>query len=1062
MGNFAHLHVHSHYTLLGATPSIDDLVQQAAVEGFSHLALTDTNVLYGAVAFTKACLSSEIQPIVGMAVTVAPLEGMAIHDGLGPSLLILLAAEPAGYRNLCRLSSHIQGSPDRLDRARRGVDWETLRAHRTGLVGLSGGRRGWIERALRAGDRAAAQRYAGFLAGLYDDQAYLCLEWHQPGDEAINREVTLLGARLGLPTVAVQPVYCMQPSHQHRLRLLAAIDHNCRLDQVEAAALPDQGNPAICLHWLSTTEVAGRLAAFPEASAKVKEVVGRCQTALTLSSPVWPAIHLPAQQTADQALEDLAVSGMAQRYGAQPGSRVEARLAHELKAIAQQGYAPLLLLVADIVHFAREQDIPVSTRGSVANSLVAYCTGITSVDPIEHDLLFERFLSPERLDPPDIDLDFCSRQRDQVLNYVRQTYGADRVALVATVSTMRLKSAIRETGKALGLQEAAINQLVSRLPRGWHPDPRRRSRTGLDELLAEVEKGIGDTSLGPLPAQVISEAGPLEHQPHHLSVHPGGVVITPGPLTDLVPVQWTAKGFLITQFDHQDVEAIGLPKIDLLGIRALTVLADAARLVRRDFDPSFRLTGIPANDPTTGDLLVRADTIGVFQCESSGARRTLRQLKARTVQDLAIANAFFKPGPATGGMASTFVRRYRGEEPVTFLHPSLAPILGPTKGVLIFQEQILRVATEIAGLSWQEADRLRRGMSKFKPEEMEAIRATFVAGCRRPTPAGPGFTIAQAETLWDQVAAFAGYGFNQGHATAYADVSYRSAYLKAHWPAAFLCARLADWGGFHHRAIYMAEAVRLGIPVHPPHINRSERRFALTWEPWDGRQTSGLERPPAGSGEAQGWPNLWMGLGQVRDLRRAAVTNIVQARQDGPFLSLRDLLNRVALQPKEVVHLIQCGALDGQGASRASLLSDWEDVQRSGSARQLALELELTPVPTEPASRRLAWETRILGQPVSVSPLEPVRNQIGRTQSLADQAKFPEQLGQMATYRLPGWTGGKGFFLSDDHTYAIAIGPTAMPAPKPWQPIIVEGAWQIDNWQGEWFQIQRWRPIEAE
>ena len=678
-----------------------------------------------------------------------------------------------------------------------------------------------------------------------------------------------------------------------------------------------------------------RFARFPEALTTIGHIVARCGDALPDGRPIWPALKLPPTQTPDAALAALAAEGLAARYGDAPDLTIRQRLQAELDAIAQHGYAPLFLLVADIVHFARSQDIPVSTRGSVANSLVAYCVGITTVDPIAHNLLFERFLSPARSDPPDIDLDFCSRRRDEVLDYVRRAYGEERVALVATVSTLRPKSAVRETGKAFGLSDQDINRLVHLLPRDWHPDPRRRSRKTVADVLAEVDD--------PRLQEVIREAYALVGQPHHLSIHPGGIVVSPGPLTDVAPVQWAPKGFLITQYEHVDVEAIGLPKIDLLGIRALTVLADASDLARRFHDPDFRLADIPLDDPRTGDMLTVGDTIGVFQCESTGAQRTLRQLRARTIADLAVANAFFKPGPATGGMARTFIKRYRGEEAVRYLHPALEPILGHTKGVLIFQEQILRVATEIAGLSWEQADHLRRGMSKFQAAEMEAMRAAFIAGCQRPAP-GPGFTPQQAATLWEQVAAFAGYGFNQGHATAYADVSYRSAYLKAHYPAEFLCARLADWGGFHHPAIYIAEAMRLGIAVRPPHVNHSAGHFTLSWG--DGAR-----------------PTLWMGLGQVRDVRQSAIESLIAERDRHPFRDLRDVLSRASLQPKEVLHLIQCGALDGLGSSRAALLVEAEAIRRSGNAWQLTFDFAAPDVPPETPAQRLAWEHHLLGQP---------------------------------------------------------------------------------------------------
>ncbi len=652
-------------------------------------------------------------------------------------------------------------------------------------------------------------------------------------------------------------------------------------------------------------------------------------------------------------------------------------------------------------------------------------------------MLFERFLNPARANPPDIDLDFCSRRRDEVLAYVRSAYGADHVALVGTVSTMRPQSAVREVGKAAGLAAERIEKLLPLLPHHWHPDPRRRDRRTVAEVLAEVSD--------PEEREIVRTAFTLIGQPDHLSVHPGGVVITPGPLTDIVPVQWAPKGFLITQFEHADVEALGLPKIDLLGIRALTVLADAAEMVRREYDPAFRLEDIPLDDTATADLIEHGHTIGVFQCESEGAQRTLRKLRARSVRDLAVANAFFKPGPALGGMATAFVRRYRGEQPTTFLHPALAPILGQTKGVLIFQEQVLRIAREIAGLSWEQADHLRRGMSHFGAAEMEALCAQFVAGCQRQPPAGPGFTATQAQTLWDQIMPFAGYGFNQGHATAYADVSYRSAYLKAHWSAPFLCARLADWGGFHHPAVYIAEAVRLGIPVRPPHVNFSGEAFALLR----------IEESAI----------LYMGLGQVRDLRRSVIEAVMAERGQRPFADLCDLWERVELHPKELMHLCQCGALDGLGESRAALLVEAAEIGRTGQrARvrgdglQMAFDLgdlAAAPrkhVPAETPVQRLAWEQHVLGWPVSVHPLQLVADRLPEHIPLRELASTGGRTVVVVGARLPGWTGGPGFYLGDGETFVTVKGGEGFKAPPAWQPVWARGRWVKDGWGLAWLQ----------
>lgn len=1047
---FTHLEVHSHFTLLGATPPVPALVARAQADGLRHLALTDTHALYGVVQFARACRAAGIQPIIGMTVMVA--DERAANVAAIPGQLVLLAMNAAGYRSLCRLSSLIQGSTDREALAARGLAWADLAAHREGLICLSGGRQGWIERCLRAGDHAAAHVYARRLASLYDQYTCLALELHTPADEAVLQEVTALGQRLGLATVAVQPVYCLTPDEWPQLQLLAAIRHNVRIGEVidHQASVhqpdadetvrgvaarqsgDDSARPApaqradLARHWLSAAEVAARFARFPQAVAQTATIAALCGDCLPDGRPIWPPLKLPREQTADDALNDLAQAGLETTYPAGTASRAIAqqRLLAELAAISRHGYAPLFLVVADIVRFARAQEIPVSTRGSVANSLVAYCTGITTVDPIAHGLLFERFLSPARANPPDIDLDLCSRRRDEVLHYVRETYGADHVALIGTVSTLQLQSAVRETGKAHGLPTAQIDRLVHKLPHRWHPDPRRRDRRTMDDVLATIDD--------PLAREVVRMAYALVGQPDHLSVHPGGVVITPGPLTDVLPVQWAPKGFLITQFEHGDVEALGLPKMDLLGIRALTVLADAADAVRVVHDPSFHLATIPLDDPVTGELIARGETIGVFQCESDGAQRTLRKLRARTVRDLAVANAFFKPGPAMGGMANAFVRRYRGEAPVIYLHPALAPILGPTMGVLIFQEQVLRLAHEIAGLSWAQADQLRRGMSHFGAHEMAALRDEFVQGCQRPPPTGPGFTPSQANTLWEQVMPFAGYGFNQGHATAYADVSYRSAYLKAHYPAEFLGARLADYGGFHHPAIYMAEAVRLGLDVRPPHVNFSAAAFRL------------VERRV-----------LYMGLGQVRDLRRSAVAEILAARAQRPFEGLRDLVARVTLRTKEVDHLVRCGALDGLATSRAALLHEAEEIGRHG-AGQLAFAFERPNVPAETPRQRWDWEDELLGLPVSAfaDPLALVRGRLPAHVPLAELAVTGGRPSLTAGVRLPGWTGGPGFFLGDGQTFVIARGDQAAKAPPPWQPLLVQGRWASDGWDSIWLQIE--------
>ncbi len=1068
MDAYTHLHLHSYYTLLGATPSPEALAHRAAADGLTHLALTDTNTLYGAVAFDRACRAAGVQPILGMAITVAwpddletPPPSVSPEAGLAaePGRLILLARNNQGYRSLCRLSSLIQGGLNRDGLAQQGLSMADLRVNADGLLCITGGRHGFVYRSMRSGMEEVAHRFIGKLCGIFGPEVtFIGLEL-QPGargsgppDARIAAQLVRKASILGVRTVATQPIYTLEPDDRSRLRLLAAIDANCRLDEVPPGALPDGGDLGVTVHWLDPEAMGVRFADFPDALGQAQEIADLCTppvgSVLPTGALMWPTLDLPEEQAPADALRDLAAEGCERRYGRPLPPEVRQRLDRELTVITSHGYDPLFLVVADIVGYARAQDIPVSTRGSVANSLVAYALAITTVDPIEHGLLFERFLNPGRADPPDIDLDFCSRRRDEVQAYVRRTYGEDRVALVGAMSTLQLRSAARETAKAYAMEENEVQQILQALPRRFY-GPRYREAPNVEDVIA----ALPTSRLQEVARAAFGIAG----FPHHLSIHACGLVITPGPLTDLVPVQMAPKGFLTTQYDHGDCEAIGLPKLDLLGIRALTVLADTAEEVRLR-EPAFRLEDIPPDDLQTAELLMHGDTIGVFQCDSVGARRTLRKLRVRTVQDLAVANAFFKPGPAMGGQADVFVRRYRGEIPTHYLHPALEPILSRTKGVLIFQEQVLRVATEIAGLSWAQADHIRRGMSKMHPEEMHTLRTEFVKGCRRE--GGPGFSAQQAEQLWEQISAFSGYGFNQGHATAYADVSYRSTYVKAHYPAEFFLARLRNYGGYHHPAIYMAEAIRLGIEVRLPHVNHSFAGVVLRWEgdvPTPRRLPEPLhDQAEPTSQDPQSLPILWLGLRLVRDLRRRAVASIVRARRDGPFVSLRDLLVRADLQAKEITHLIQAGALDGLGANRPAMLAEAEMMVRAGTVHQMAFDFATGYAPPATQAQRLAWERHLVGYPLTV--LRPwLTDLAARTAGSIPVHALGSSRGTVtvAGVRLPGWhRGGYAIWDGADWTWA-EIGEGAR-SPRTWDPVLFRGHWQSDRWGMGRFVVQTW------
>ena len=470
--NIAYLRTHSYYSLKQALPSPEELVGAAAAAELTALALTDHEAMIGAVGFRARCAEVGVQPIIGLVVPVA----VELMRELARDELVLLAQNPAGYHSLARLSTVLQSAPERARWQQHGLPWPEVQAAAAGVICLTGGQRGILWSLVAAGDRAGATRYLSRLGGTFAENAYLSLELHRPEDRAIAGEIEQLGHRFGLAGVAVQPVYQMRPTQREQLRLLAAIDRNCSLEEVPAEGLAHRERSEVDYSWQTLAELTARFAEFPEALARTGVIASQCDEALPDGRPIWPALNLPAGQSPQARLAADAASGLARRYPPEPTAAAQTRLQHELTAIGRFGYDPLFLILADVVRFAREKQIPVSTRGSVANSLVAYCLGITTVDPLRHDLLFERFLNPARQSMPDIDLDFCSRRRDEILAYIRATYGEEKVALVSTINTFQPRSALRETAKAYGVDADKIDKWTKNLPRWWHPDPERREK----------------------------------------------------------------------------------------------------------------------------------------------------------------------------------------------------------------------------------------------------------------------------------------------------------------------------------------------------------------------------------------------------------------------------------------------------------------------------------------------------------------------------------------------------------------------------------------------------------
>jgi DNA-directed DNA polymerase III PolC len=623
-----------------------------------------------------------------------------------------------------------------------------------------------------------------------------------------------------------------------------------------------------------------------QALAKAEEIAARCNFELQLDKPNFPTIVLPDDQRPIDVLREKAYAGAAKHY-TEVTPEVAARLEHELEVIEKTGYSTLFLIMEEIVAFAHEADVPIASRGSASSSLVAHCLDITTPDPVRLNLYFERFLNPARPNPPDVDTDLCSRRRDIVIHHVYEKYGSERVAMVATINRFRRRSALREVAKAHGLSPEQIKQMVDALPyRDWGPP---------GTLADKSERPYGDLEARYRDERsqlIFRHAEAILDMPHHLSIHPGGVVISAGPLTDTVPTQFSGKGVTITQYDLGGVQRMGLVKMDLLGIRGLTVLGDVADAIR-ERKPEMGhtryeiLENIPDVDEPTAVTVRTGNTIGCFQIESPGMRATLQEVQSDNPDNIMLALALFRPGPLQGGLKDAFIRRHLGQEQVEHLHPSLETVLAETNGVFLYQEQVLRVAHELAGFSLAESDLLRRAMSHFDPgKQMQTLKEKFVhnAGSTKQVPS------AIAERIWDMMAAFAGYGFPKAHSASYAKTAWRSAWCKTHYPAEFMAAVLANWGGYYDQKTYLAEAKRMGLKVRAPHVNYSQSQFSVSY--------------------LEGQANLFMGLDQLRDLTHETQTNIFAGR---PFASLADLATRAHPRKGELRNLVMVGALDGLG-----------------------------------------------------------------------------------------------------------------------------------------------------
>lgn len=908
MSDFVHLHVHSCFSLLDGAADVGPLTQKAKELGMPAIALTDHDGLYGAIRFYKAAKEADIKPIVGAELT---LEG-GYH-------VVLLAMDREGYSNLCRLisASHLarpDGSPE--------LSWSTLAEHSESLIALSGCERGELVSALRGpgasdkgrrgtepspynngirqtgmgipvpqqhgGNRsadplAAAREVARrYLEVFGRERFFVELQNHllSGHHRRLRRELARLADELDIRTVATNNVHYVEKEHYRAQDVLVCIR---TISTVHDSSPLRKLNAEYYLK--SEEEMQHLFRDNPEALRNTREVAEMCNLDLELDTYRFPHFDLPPGETAYSHLCKLCLRGAQKRY--KPLTpKVMARLQHELQTINDLGFAEYFLVAWDIVRFAREQGIRCSGRGSAGDSLICHVLGITDADPMAHaNLIFERFMSREHSKMPDIDVDYCSRRRDEVVEYIYRKYGDGHVAAVCTLNTFKARSAIREVGKALALDPEDINRMAKAFP--------YISATEIPDAFESVPE-VRDANIDVSNKRDLIEICQLiSGFPRHISVHVGGLVITREPLTNLVPLQRAAKGIVVAQYDKDDIEALGLVKMDVLGLRIHTAIADCLEYVRQGRGIDLDLDKIPLDDEATFELIRSTNTIALFQLESPGQRNLLGRSQPETFEELITQISLFRPGPVQSDMISPYLRRRHGEEPVTYPHPALKPILKVTHGVIIYQEQILQIGHALAGFTPGEADKLRRAMTTNRSSApMRALRESFIKGALNN-----GVRLEVAEEVWEQVAAFASFGFCKAHACCFAKIAYQTGYLKAHYPAEFLAGILsAQPMGFYPAHVILQEAKRCGVGVLPPDINKSMDRYTVE----DGK--------------------IRVGLGQMRQMTQSAMRSIIEARRERRFTSLRDFCSRTRVPKPVIENLILAGALRQFDTSQERLL----------------------------------------------------------------------------------------------------------------------------------------------